>query len=204
VEIETLMSIPMTSTVTNRNSYLDKNFNRSQFITSLTQGSSIVHIATHFRSKGNIARLSQLLLGDGSVISLEDIRSDIPKLETNLITLSACDTGDLIPSSKGQIFEGLANSFHVNGANNVISTLWSISDEATAKFMGIFYTLLLNNEISASEALFHSQNIFRHGTINVLPKYITFKQLQNSHLLVNLNQYSHPYYWAAFRLSSIN
>lgn len=203
-EIETLMTIPMTSSIKNRNSYLDRDFNRKQFVKSFTQGSSIIHIASHFRSQGNLAGSSQLLLGDGSTISLEDIRSDLPKLSTNLITLSACDTGDLIPSSKGQVFEGLSNTFQVNGAKNVISTLWSISDEVTAKFMGIFYTLLLNNEISPSEALFYTQNIFRHGSTDVLPKNIIFKHSENESLLSNLNRYSHPYYWAAFRISSLN
>ena len=203
-EIATLMTVPMTTNIKNRNYYLDGNFNRKQFIKSFEQGSSIIHIASHFRSQGNLAGSSKLLLGDGSTISLEDIRAVLPQLNTNLITLSACDTGDLIPSTKGQAFEGLSNTFQANGARNVISTLWSISDEVTAKFMGIFYTLLLNNNISPSEALFYTQNIFRHGSVDILPKNIIFTNFENQSLLSNLNKFSHPYYWAAFRISSLN
>lgn len=61
------------------------------------------------------------------------------KLEnTWLVTLSACDTGTGEAKS-GEGVMGLRRGFIQAGAQNLLMTLWSVADEATAKFMIDFY-----------------------------------------------------------------
>ena len=204
VEVDELMSLPVKKGIKKRSSYLDADFTNASLIESLRAGTSFVHIASHFQANGNVAGSSKLLLGDGTVISLEELRSKMPHLKSELITLSACETNDLIPSNKGKAFEGLSNVFQIKGARNVISTTWAVSDDATSVFMGVFYSILLNNDVSPSTALFFTQNIFRSGSIAVLPKEVVFKQSSKQNLINHLSLYTHPYYWAAFRVSSLN
>jgi CHAT domain-containing protein len=204
VEVDELMSLPVRKEIKKRSSYLDDDFTNASLIESLRRGTSFVHIASHFQANGNIAGSSKLLLGDGTVVSLEELRAKMPQLKSELITLSACETNDLIPSSKGKAFDGLSNVFQTNGARNVISTTWAVSDDATSIFMGVFYSILLNNNLSPSVALSLTQNIFRSGSISVLPEEVVFKQSSKQNLISRLSLYSHPYYWAAFRISSLN
>jgi CHAT domain-containing protein len=204
VEVGELMTLPISNKIRNRNVYIDDDFTKTSLIESFKKGTAFVHIATHFQIKGNATALSKLLLGDGNVISLEELRSQIPKIKSDLVTLSACESGNLIPSSRGKTFDGLSNLFQFNGAKSVISTSWDVSDEATSIFMGIFYSILLNNNLSPSEALFFTQNVFRIGSISVLPREILFKQSLNQNLIEHVAKYSHPYYWAAFSISTLN
>ncbi len=62
-------------------------------------------------------------------------------LNTELVTLSACDTarGRLDTSQ----FVGLPSAFLVAGARSVVMTLWSIPDAPTAELMPVFYKELV-------------------------------------------------------------
>ena len=100
--------------------------------------------------------------------------------------------------------EGLSNVFLNKGARYVISTLWDISDNATPLFMQIFYSLLLNNNISPSYALSLTQNIFRSGDYSKLPKSISFgTEMKMKDLISEIAKYNKPYYWAAFQVSTL-
>ena len=108
-------------------------------------------------------------------------------------------------SSSDKSFEGLASVFQQKGDRNVLSTLWEIDDQATSDFMGIFYSVLLNNNVTPSQALAYTQNIFRTGKQDTDRKKINLGQdTQVFSLLKNIGKYSHPYYWSAFQVSSIN
>lgn len=210
-EIEALKVISLEHPLNQNEFYLDGEFNQATFINSFNKGPKIIHIATHFQASGNTSGATKMLLGDGSEMSLDELRVNLPSVNTKLITLSACDTGTLIPKNSNQAFsgtsyfEGLSSTFQTKGAENVIATLWSIDDDATSDFMGIFYTLLLNNDISPREALHLTQNIFRSQSIKVIPNniYSTQKSLLDK-FTKRLDKYSNPYYWAAFQIYSIN
>lgn len=209
-EIQTIKNISSLSKSSTNNFYLDKDFNKKSLISSLKTPPSYLHIASHFKSKGNNATLTKLLLGDGSTISLEDLRSEAPLLNSKLVTLSACETANLVPAVSEMNFksinniEGLSNVFLNKGARYVISTLWDISDNATPLFMQIFYSLLLNNDISPSYALSLTQNIFRSGDFSKLPKSIYFgAEMNTNDITSEIGKYNKPYYWAAFQVSTL-
>jgi len=210
-EIEALRAISLAHPSNQNKFYLDSEFNQASFINSFSKKPNIIHVATHFQASGNTSGSTKMLLGDGSEMSLDELRVNLPIINTKLITLSACDTGALIPQNANQsflgssYFEGLSSTFQTKGAENVIATLWSIDDDATSDFMGIFYTLLLNNNISPNEALHLTQNVFRSQSIEVLPSNIYSTQKRSLEKFTKkLDQYSNPYYWAAFQIYSIN
>ena len=55
-----------------------------------------------------------------------------------LVTLSACETGQGEARS-GEGVLGLRRAFIQAGAQNLLMTLWPVSDKYTVKFMGDFY-----------------------------------------------------------------
>jgi CHAT domain-containing protein len=97
------------------------------------------------------------------------------KLSADLVVLSSCDSAlgkDL--ESEGII--GLPRGFLYAGARSVIASLWKVDDEATAKLMSSLYTRIRRGESPGSA-------------------------LRNAQLeMVHDQQWSKPYYWAAFVL----
>jgi len=64
---------------------------------------------------------------------------------TRLVTLSACETG-LGESKSGEGVLGLQRAIALAGAENLLMTLWSISDADTIAFMTAFYDRVLAGE----------------------------------------------------------
>lgn len=142
-------------------------------------GFSLVHIATHGRVDTDRADRSALLFADsagGAEDGLLQIR-EIYRLPLNaeLVTLSACRTamGDL---ATGEGMVGLSRAFHYAGADSIVASLWNVSDEATARFMAVFYRQL------------------QHGASRA-------EALRGARLeLKRSDRYAHPYYWAPYVL----
>jgi CHAT domain-containing protein len=79
-----------------------------------------------------------------------------------LCVLSACETG-LGDLTEGEGVIGLQRAFHVAGCPNVIGSLWTVDDAATAALMAQFYHELRVNKQSPLEALRAAQlTIYRH------------------------------------------
>jgi CHAT domain-containing protein/Tfp pilus assembly protein PilF len=95
-----------------------------------------------------------ILTGLGVVdLRLENLR---------LCVLSACQTG-LGDLTEGEGMVGLQRAFHVAGCPNVIGSLWTVDDAATAALMTQFYHELRVNKQSPLEALRAAQlTIYRH------------------------------------------
>ncbi len=99
-------------------------------------------------------------------------------INTNLVVLSACETGD----GKHQKIEGimsLGRSFMYAGTPSIIMSLWQVSDFSTAQIMQKFYQNLAESQ-RKSEAL-------RNAKFHYLELVKDNKDL-----------FSHPFFWGAF------
>ena len=94
------------------------------------------------------------------------------RLNSELVTLSACETG-LGTISSGDDIVGLTRGFMYAGAGSIVASLWPVSDEETAFLMTKFYQDLLT--MTRADALHAAQ-------------------------LKTKKRYRHPFYWAAFQL----
>jgi CHAT domain-containing protein len=180
---------------------LNKNFTEKTMAETSIRN-PVVHIASHFRFVPGTDRDSFLLLGDGSKLSLDQLRKANFFQESELLTLSACETA-MGGTGKGVEIEGFAAIAMNQGAKSVIATLWPISDKSTAILMKEFYRLRMEKKLTKAEALRQSQLELLKGKLtdadNKLPEnerggdHTRFKKDKNA-------PYSHPYYWAPFIL----
>jgi len=141
----------------------------------------IIHLATH--GKVNIQ------YPDYSYLAFQEVKDSLEnellyikdiyglQLKADLVVLSACETanGTL---AEGEGIVNLARGFTYAGASAVVSTLWKISDIATANLMEEFYRGLKNGQ----------------------PKDIAMAKAKNHFLETTSSQFAHPFYWAAFVL----
>lgn len=144
------------------------------------KSSSIIHFATHGFADPYDPSASGLILAevptdqeDGVLYGFEVLELKLP---AQLIVLSACETG------LGKVFPGegsvsLTRNFMLAGANNVVSSLWQVSDVSTQKLMVNFYERLVQNtSLNYSLALSDAKKkLVKEG-------------------------FAHPYYWSAFLL----
>src|SRR5271165_2735075 len=84
------------------------------------------------------------------ILTAEDV-STLDLQGTWLVTLSACDTGSG-EARAGEGVMGLRRGFIQAGAQNLLMTLWPISDEVTVQIMSAFYQAA-HNTGKAAEAL---------------------------------------------------
>ncbi len=135
----------------------------------------VLHFASHGEFDSINPLFSALRLapskGDNGELRVEDIFN--LKLNADLVTLSACQTG-LAKIEGGDELVGLNRSFLYAGTHSILSSLWRISDVATAVLVKRFY----RNYISNSKA----------------------ESLREAEILVR-NYYPHPAYWASLALT---
>lgn len=160
---------------------LDFDANRDYVLTHGLAQFRFLHFATHGVVDTRYPERSGLILslidrkgrkGDG-YLRLGDIYN--LKLSADLVVLSSCESAlgqDL--ASEGIV--GLPRAFLHAGAKSVIATLWKVNDQATAKLMAGLYARIQRGE-SPSSALRGAQLEMVHD-----------------------EQWSKPYYWAAFAL----
>jgi tetratricopeptide (TPR) repeat protein len=107
----------------------------------------LLHIACHGQFRSDNPMFSSLHLADGW-ITVRDVVSQ--RLKAKLVTLSACETG-LNELFAGDEILGLARGFLAAGAEDLIVSLWTVNDSATAVLMQAFYQNLQRGlSISAS------------------------------------------------------
>ena len=114
----------------------------------------VLHLACHAQFRSDNPRFSALHLHDGTltVEGAEQLR-----LRAATVVLSACETG-LADEGAADEMVGLVRAFLVAGAARVVSTLWTVNDEAAANFMQHFYSRLAAGEgpaaaLQAAQAL---------------------------------------------------
>jgi len=137
----------------------------------------IIHFATHSLIDDKKPARSAILLsfnqdqvGEG-LLQTRDIYN--LKLNADLVTLSACQTG-LGQFIRGEGIEGLSRAFFYAGSSSVLMSLWAVNDEATSLLMERFYRHL-RKSTSLMGALRDAK----------------LEMIQSEAL-------SHPFYWAGF------
>jgi len=178
----------------------NKLFDQKRLINSLKKDGDNIHISTHVKANGASYGNVYMMLGNESVIDLKSLDVYLTKSNLNMIVLSACDTADLSMDIQTKVYSGMSTFFHKKGTKNVISTLWSIDDKATSYFMALLYDIYSNNDTEWSEAIRHTKNFFSNkGKIDNQINFTIDEKTINQ-----IKEYSHPYYWAPFQLSTIN
>jgi CHAT domain-containing protein len=86
---------------------------------------------------------------------------DLPLTNTQLVTLSTCETG-LGEYTGGEGVQGLQRAFHLAGCPNVIASLWKVNDAATAALMTKFYHELWVTKREPLAALREAQLMIYH------------------------------------------
>lgn len=130
----------------------------------------LLHLACHGQFRSENPMFSSLHLADGW-ITVRDVVSQ--KLNAELVTLSACETG-LNKIFAGDEILGLARGFLSAGASSLVLSLWTVNDAATTRLMKIFYKNLRRG-LSAAASLTAAQREF-------------------------IEENAHPYYWSTFVL----
>ena len=96
---------------------------------------------------------------EDGILTAEDV-SGLDLLGTELVVLSACDTG-LGEVRTGEGVFGLRRSFMLAGAKTLIMSLWKVTDLATPILMERFYDNLLNKKLARDESLREAQLYLR-------------------------------------------
>ena len=168
---------------------------------------NVIHIASHFVFKPGDDSQSYLLLsgkgegGAGFHLTVADFRDNqqLALDDTDLLTLSACDTGMSGNAGNGREVDGLGTTAQLKGAKAVISSLWSVNDASTGQLMGDFYKRWAEGagKVTKVEALRQAQLDLLLGKARA--------QGDGSNRGVEPEGpapagYAHPFYWAPFVL----
>jgi CHAT domain-containing protein len=170
--------------------YLDGEFTSAALVAAL-HAHKVVHIASHFEFSATNEAASALLLGDGTELSLQQLRAGrFTFRNIELVTLSACQTALGTERSEamalqglrrmnGIEFESLAATIQKQGAKAVIATLWAVEDDSTATIMKLFYKARRDGKTKIA-ALRSAQLALLRGD--------------------GTDKMVHPYFWAPFVL----
>ncbi len=160
------------------NLYLGKDAGKDNAL-MLNENYSYIHFACHGLINEKFPLESGLLLSPdkegSSVLQVWEIFENL-RLNADLVTLSACETG-LGKEMGGEGLIGLTRAFQYAGAKTVMSSLWSVSDKSTVILMKSFYAHLKQGKSKA----------------------VALKLAQKE--MVKSKEYSHPFYWAGFILN---
>ncbi len=154
---------------------------QGNFFSSPVRNARIIHIATHGYFNEELPELVGLAMAktddqDDGFVSLAEIAAQ--NFSAELVVISACDTGRGF-EVPGEGALSLSRSFLAQGVDSVISTLWPVSDAATAIFMKEFYRSLREDMLDPAESLQKAQHAMRRNP-----------------------RYRNPFYWGAYVLTS--
>ncbi len=120
--------------------FTDARFTKDVFYTAVKQRRPLVHIASHFASRPGDDTQSFLLMGDGSTLTLNELKKQTRLFEgVELLTLSACNTALQRAESNGREIDGFSEIAQRLGAGAVMATLWAVADNSTPWLMREFY-----------------------------------------------------------------
>ncbi len=127
--------------------------------------SRVLHFSAHGLVNEDLPRFSSVVLslpqretktasGEDGFLSAYEIFN--LKLNAELVTLSACDTG-LGKEVKGEGLMSLVRAFMYAGSQSVLATLWKVDDESAANLMIDFYWHWQQGKLTKAEALRQAQ-----------------------------------------------
>ncbi len=141
------------------------------FINSDNQN-RIIHLATHACVNEENPMLNKIFFSDNS-LTLFDFYNT--KLNTELVVLSACNTG-FGKIQKGEGVMSIAKGFMAAGSPSTMLSLWSVDDCSTSDLMGYYYKNLKAGD-KKNKALQNAKLKY----LETAPK-----------------AQKHPFYWGAF------
>lgn len=180
-ELESIFGVPPVAGNIKGTFSANEQFTKESLFSSLKLKRPLVHIASHFQFEPGDAGSSFLLLGDGTKLTMEDLKNAPDDLfeGVELLTLSACETGlQKERESDGREIDGFAELAQRKGAKAVLASLWNVDDRSTSQLFTQFYLIRETEKNSKAEAL---------------------QEIQL--LLIKSKNFSHPYYWAPFFLT---
>lgn len=160
--------------------------NATEDAAKLIKQADYVHFAVHSIEDAELPEHSFLALslpialaegGQNGILESWEIEDEM-RLDSDLVTLSGCDTARGKERS-GEGPSSLSRAFLGAGAHSVLATLWQVDDAATADLMPRIYRHLLRGS-PKDEALRAAQiELLKHPT----------------------SEYRLPFYWAGIQLS---
>jgi CHAT domain-containing protein len=189
---------------------LDAAFTEHSLRDGLDQSYPVIHVASHFQFTPGSMDDSFLLLGDGSHLSLAQIKTRLDFNSVELLTLSACETavGDDGTSNRGVEVEGLGAIAQQAGAKAVLATLWPVADASTAALMRVLYQGHKVGHLDKADALRQAQLALLKGSVAVEDNGRAARGLARASTdhatgtfkATPSTPYAHPYFWAPFIL----
>jgi CHAT domain-containing protein len=159
--------------------FVMKEASESQFKQQLQNNYRYLHFATHGFVNEAIPEYSGVFLSqedkseEDCILFASEIYS--MDIQSDLVTLSACETG-LGKFSQGEGIVGLARAFMYAGSKNLLVSQWQVDDSSTSELMVNFYTKIFKGESKSS----------------------SLRQAKLS--LLGHPEYRQPYFWAPFIL----
>lgn len=163
--------------ITNGNLFSGNQATKTNFIKSFSNY-SIYHLAMHSYLYANDFEKSCLLFANNEPLYFHELYKHF--LPSDLVVLSACDTGNgtLI---KGEGIMSLSRAFAYSGVKSTVVSLWQVPDKETSDLMILFYEnlekgLQKDKALQMAKLEFLKQNPLKY----------------------------HPYFWSGFVLNGNN
>lgn len=189
---------------------LNNQFTETAMENELDGEHAVVHIASHFVFQPGDDSQSYLLLagqtagGAGYHLTVADFRDNqnLALRHTDLLTLSACDTGMSGDAGNGREVDGLGTTAQLKGARAVISSLWEVNDASTGQLMADFYRRWAEGggKVMKVEALREAQLDLLQGGAKPAAGNDALSFGVGESKQQPPPEYAHPYYWAPFVL----
>ncbi|MEI2579368.1 CHAT domain-containing protein [Scytonema sp. PRP1] len=181
---------------------------------------NIFHFTGHGSYDFQHPKQSALALSGEDKLTVEEI-CNIDFRGYRLVTLAACETALTGNQTIENQYVGLVSAFVYQGVTNVLSTLWTVNDDASSLLIMYFYWQLKKGK-SPAIALAKAKKWFRNLTDYKLERLykVIFKKLPRDekplrpHVKNKLWEFRHmeladkkqkhfddPYYWAAFTIT---
>jgi CHAT domain-containing protein/predicted negative regulator of RcsB-dependent stress response len=194
---------------------LDGEFTEKAMENQLSGRHGVVHIASHFVFKPGDDSQSYLLLAgdsqsgdkqsqDGFHLTVAEFRDNrnLTLRHTDLLTLSACETGMSGSASNGREVDGLGTTAQLKGAKAVISSLWPVNDASTGELMADFYKRWAegSGKVTKVDALRNAQLDLLLGKAKPKSAGAGRGVIAETSTPGASSSYAHPFYWAPFVL----